>query len=208
MRATSLRETPRRARGSSRVSRAASGVPSQTMSAMPATCGVGLSLFPVQTEGGHTSTLSCMQCGRVFLCPCSCVCKRVWCAPAWLARTVDSWYRDHRATGFVWYTFADVGGYRSFVLTYLRGRRREEVRIEGGSSLCCHSCLGYSCIKGRARGGMVVRYSYEQGGRSPLSTAAPDVTQLLHRRGPSLWCGDAAAPFFATPGSKTRPYHC
>ena len=50
-------------------------------------------MFPVQTEGGHTSTLSCMQCGRVFLCPCSCVCKRMWCAPAWLARTVDSWYR-------------------------------------------------------------------------------------------------------------------
>ena len=54
--------------------------------------------------------MSCIKCGRAgvfLLVPMLMrVRKRVLCAPERLARAVDLWCRGHRATGFVWCTFA------------------------------------------------------------------------------------------------------
>ena len=82
------------------------------------------------------------------------------------------------------HTFADVD---IAACAYLRGRRRDELRIQGGANLCCHSCLRCSCVKGRARGEIVVRCSYEhREGGAPLdqlrhlSSQLPSVPSLLN----------------------------
>ena len=79
------------------------------------------------------------------------------------------------------HTFADVD---IAACAYLRGRRRDELRIEGGASLCCHSCLRCSCVKGRARGEIVVRYSYEhrEGGALPLLINRDDLSPFAARK--------------------------
>ena len=74
------------------------------------------------------------------------------------------------------HTFADVD---IAACAYLRGRRRDELRIEGGANLCCHSCLRCSCVKGRARGEIVGHRCGAESLPHP-SSQLPSVPSLLN----------------------------